>query len=62
MYYGRIMYKKYSGVERKKCLNLFEGGRKSFKKEIVLGGRSNEGENFLGRGKVCVKVKKYRRR
>lgn len=54
--YDKIMYKKYNGAERKKCLNLPKGGRKNFKEEIVLGGRSNEGEDLLGRGKACTKV------
>lgn len=53
--YDKIMYKKYNGAERKKCLNLPKGGRKNFKKEIVLGGRSNEGEDLLSRGKACTK-------
>lgn len=33
-YHDKIMYKKYSGTERKKCPHLPEGGsRKGFKKK-----------------------------
>lgn len=39
-YHDRIMYEKYCGAKRKKCLNLLEGGRKGFKKEMALGGRA----------------------
>lgn len=37
----RTMHKKYSRAERKKCLNLPEGGKKGLKIEMVQGGRSS---------------------